>query len=147
MMLLPPVFYLILADVFAIVCVTDVIATTYCNVDLLAHVIASGDVLLIVALGHFLCPMADVIATSWLILFGRCYSQVAGIVATANVSSCLADVIVKMVDGIPTMGVVWQMLQPKWQMDSHWVNVLISILMSCVGPHPIYEADGTCLYL
>ena len=91
MMLLPQVFYLILADVFAIVFVTDVIATTYCNVDLLADVIASGDVPLIVASGQLLCPVADVIATCWLILFGRCYSQVAGVVATVNVSSCLAD--------------------------------------------------------
>ena len=25
------------------------------------------------------------------------------------------------------------------------VNVLVLILMSYVGPHPIYEADGICL--
>ena len=92
---------------------TDVIVTTYCNVDLLADVIASGDVPLIVASGHFLCPLDDVIATSWLILFGRCYSQMAGVVATVNVSSCLVDVIAKVVDGISTMGVVkcWKCLR------------------------------------
>ena len=27
----------------------------------------------------------------------------------------------------------------------HWVNVLILILMLYLRPHPIYEADGTCL--
>ena len=50
--------------------------------------------------------MADVIASSWLILFGRYYCQVAGVVATVDDSSCLADFIAKVVDGIPTMGVV-----------------------------------------
>ena len=58
---------------------------------------------------------------------------------------------------------VWQMLLPRWLMEcqpwvwfgrcysqsgrwnDHWVNVLISILMFYVGPHPICEADGTCL--
>ena len=32
----------------------------------------------------------------------------------------------------------------RW--NSHWVNVLTLILMSCVGPHPICEVDGICLY-
>ena len=31
----------------------------------------------------------------------------------------------------------------RW--NSHWVNILI--LLSCVGPHPICEADGICLFL
>ena len=42
---------------FAFVFVTDVVPTTYCNVDLLAHVIASGDVPLIVAFQQFLWLM------------------------------------------------------------------------------------------
>ena len=42
-------------------------------------------------------------------MFGRCYCQVAGVIATIDDSSHLADVIAKVVDGMPTMGVVWQM--------------------------------------
>ena len=30
--------------------------------------------------------------------------------------------------------------------NSHWVNVLTLILMSYVGPHPICEADGICMF-
>ena len=58
---------------------------------------------------------------------------------------------------------VWLVLLPRWLMEGppmggggihysqsdkwngHWVNVLISILMFYVGPHPICEADDTCL--
>ena len=86
---------------------------------------ASSDVPLIVASGQFLCLMADVIVTSWLMLFGRCYSQEASVVATVNVSSCLADVIAKMVDGIPSMGVVGRCYSQGGRWNSHWVNVLI----------------------
>ena len=32
----------------------------------------------------------------------------------------------------------------RW--NSHWVNALVLILIFCAGPHPICEADGTCLY-
>ena len=38
---------------------------------------------------------------------------------------------------LPTMGV-----DGRW--NSHWVNVLVLILMFCAGPHPIHVADGTC---
>ena len=40
----------------------------------------------------------------------------------------MADVIAKVADEIAT-----------------WVSVLVLILLFCVGPHPIYEADGICL--
>ena len=53
-------------------------------------------------------------------------------------SSCLAGVIAKFVDGESTHG-----CGGRW--NSHWVNVLISILMFYVGPHPICQADGICL--
>ena len=78
----------------------------------LTDVMPSGDVplIVIVAFGQLLCPMADVIATSWILMFARCCCQVAGVTATVDDSSCLADVIPKVGDGMPTMGVVWQML-------------------------------------
>ena len=80
-------------------------------------------------------------------VFGRCYCQVAVVIAIVVDSSC------------------WQMLLPMWLMEclpwggladviakgksgrwnSHWVNVSVLILMSYVGPHPIYEVDGICL--
>ena len=53
-------------------------------------------------------------------------------------SSYLAGVIAMVVDGKSTHG-----CGGRW--NSHWVNVLILILMFCVGPHPICEADGICL--
>ena len=43
-------------------------------------------------------------------MFGRCYCQVAVVIATVVDSLCLADVNVKVADGIPTMGENWQML-------------------------------------
>ena len=75
----------------------------------LADVMQSGDVslIVIVVFGQLLCPMADVIATSWILMFGRCCCQVAGVTATVDDSSCLADVTAKVADGMPTMGVVW----------------------------------------
>ena len=49
----------------------------------------------------------------------------------------------------------WLMLLPpwvwladviaKWQMEKPQVNVKISMLMFYAIPHPICEADGTCL--
>ena len=61
----------------------------------------------------------------------------ADVIATIC-SVVLADVIAWRLMELPTMGV-----NGRW--NSHWVNTLILILMSCVGPHPIYVADGTCL--
>ena len=40
---------------------------------------------------------------------------------------------------LPTVGV-----GGRW--NSHWINVLILILMFYARPHPIYVADGICLY-
>ena len=71
---------------------TDGIVTIYYDVDVLADAMPGGNVqlLVIVAVGTF-------IAHGW------CYCH-------CKYSSCLADVIAKVVDGMPTMGVVWQML-------------------------------------
>ena len=59
---------------------------------------------------------------------------------------CHYDVVLFLADGfawrlmeLPTMGVDGRCI-------SHWVNTLVLILMFCAGPHPICEADGTCLY-
>ena len=90
-------------------------------------------------------------------LIGRCYCHVADVVATNCVlliwqmllpsSWCcyhyyvvlfLADVFACRQMELPTMGV-----DGRW--NSHWVNTLVLILMFRVGPHPICEADGTCL--
>ena len=60
-------------------------------------------------------------------------------------SSCLAGVIAKMVDGMSTHGFGGRCYSQSGRWTSHWVNVLISILMFYVGPHPICEADGICL--
>ena len=76
--------------------------------------------------------LADVIAR-WLMLLplhfivhvGRCYCPVA--------------------DGMPTMGVDGRCYSQGGRRNSHWVSVLVLILLFCVGPHPIYEADGICL--
>ena len=78
----------------------------------LADVMPGGDVplIVIVAFGQLLHSMADVVAMSWMLMFGRHYCQVAGVTATVDDSSCLADVIAKVADGMPTMGVVWHML-------------------------------------
>ena len=103
----------------------------------------------------------------WFELCQRCTTVVA-------VASLLADVIAKMTDGIAIV-CIWQMLlqqcitvhagrcyclmadgMPTMGVDGwcycqcgrwngHWVNVLILILLFCAGPHPIYEANGTCL--
>ena len=45
----------------------------------------------------------------------------------------------------PPMGVLADIIAKVAWWNSHWVNFLILILMFCVSPHPIYEADGTCL--
>ena len=58
----------------------------------------------------------------------------ADVIATA----VLADVIAKWLMLNPPMGVCGRCY-------GHWVNVLILILMLYLRPHPIYEADGTCL--
>ena len=50
----------------------------------------------------------------------------------------------------PFVVLFWQKLLPTMGVDGrwncHWVNTLILIVMFCAGPHPIYEAAGTCLY-
>ena len=51
----------------------------------------------------------------------------------------LADVVAWRLMELPTMG-----LDGRW--ISQWVNALVLILMFCAEPHPICEADGTCLY-
>ena len=48
-------------------------------------------------------------------------------------------------DGMPTLGVDGRCHSQSGRWISHWVNVLILNLRFCVGPHPICEADGTCL--
>ena len=45
-----------------------------------------------------------------MVMFGRCYCQVAVVIAAVVDSSCLAGVNAKVADGMPTMGVDWQML-------------------------------------
>ena len=75
--------------------VTDVIATTYCIVNLLADVIASVYIPLIVAFQQFYAQWLMFIATSWLMLFGRCCCQVAGVIAIFDDSSSLAGVIAR----------------------------------------------------
>ena len=54
----------------------------------------------------------------------------------------LADVIAYMAAGMPTMGVDGRCYSQGGRWNSHWVNVLVLILMFCVGPHPIYEVDA-----
>ena len=70
--------------------------------------------------------------------FGICYCLVADVISTIC-SVVLADVVAWRLMELPTMGV-----DGRW--NSHWVNTLVLILMFCAGPHPICEADGTCLY-
>ena len=60
-------------------------------------------------------------------------------------SSCLAGVIAKVVDGESTHGCGGIRYSQCGRWNSHWVNVLVSILMFYVRPHPICEADGICL--
>ena len=79
--------------------------------------------------------MADVIATVLFVL-GRCYSLVADVIATIVVMFLLADVIAWRLMELPTVGV-----DGRW--NSHWVSVLVLILMFCARPHPICVADGT----
>ena len=79
-----------------------------------------------------------------LFVFGRCYCQVADDFATVFVvhvgrGYCLVA------DGMPTMGVDGRCYSQDGRWISHWVNVLVLILLFYVGPHPIYKADGTCL--
>ena len=61
-------------------------------------------------------------------------------------SSCLAGVIAKVVDGRSTHGCGGRCYSQSGRWNGHWVNILISILMFSVGPHPVYEADGIWLY-
>ena len=91
-------------------------------------------------LADAIAKMADVIAmrglladvtAMWLVLLpllfvclGRCYS--------------LADVIAWRLMELPTVG-----MGGRW--NSHWVNVLVAILVFCARPHPICVADGICL--
>ena len=84
----------------------------------------------------------------------------ADVVTTIVIVAFWPDVIAKVADAIATVcdsSYFWQMLLPRWLMEclpwvligrcygqggrwnSHWVNVLILILMSCVGTHPICE--------
>ena len=69
--------------------------------------------------------MADVFTTVFIVHVGRCY--------------CLVT------DGMPTMGVDGRCYSQGGRWISLWVNISVSILLFCVGPHPIYEADGICL--
>ena len=62
-----------------------------------------------------------------------------------NCSSYVAGVIAMVVDGKSTRGCGGRCYSKAGRWNSHWVNVLILILMFCVGPHPICEAHGTCL--
>ena len=64
-------------------------------------------------------------------------------------SSCLAGVIAKVVDGKSTHGCGGRCYSQGGKWNGHWVNVLISILMFCVGPHPICETGDIflCSYL
>ena len=63
----------------------------------------------------------------------------ADVIATIVVMFLLADVIAWRLMELPTVGV-----DGRW--NSHWVNVLVLILMFCARPHPICVADGICLY-
>ena len=108
----------------------------------------------LVARGQFTCP--------WL---GYCHWWFVRLMLLPYVQCSLAGVIASGQCYCHIIAVhVWLMLLPWWLMlnppmgvladviakvawwNSHWVNVLILILMFCVGPHPIYETDGTCLY-
>ena len=61
---------------------------------------------------------------------GRCYCQVADGIALGELTYyCLADVIA-----------MWQMLSPLGGF------ILVLVLSCSTEPHPIYEADGICLY-
>ena len=100
----------------------------------MADVIAKMDdvvVMFLIAMRLMLLPLIV------FCLFDKCYYLVAGVVAT--VLLFLADVFAWRLMELPTMGV-----DGRW--ISHWVNTLVLILMFCAGPHPICEADGTCLY-
>ena len=77
-------------------------------------------------------------------IIGRCYCHVADVFATVFCSYnsrcyCLVA------DGMPTMGMDGRCYSQGGRLIGHWVNVSVLILMFCVGPHPICEADGTCL--
>ena len=111
--------------------------------------------------------MADVIARMAdgiaLYMIGRCYCRVADVFTTILFFVLLADVIAwwlmllpllcsfvgrcccLMADGMPTMGVDGRCYCQSGRWISLWVNGLILNLRFCVGPHPICEADGTCL--
>ena len=67
-------------------------------------------IVIVAFLANFAAKVADGIATILMAMFGRCYCQVAVAIATVVDSSCLADVNAKVADGMPTMGVNWQML-------------------------------------
>ena len=62
----------------------------------------------------------------------------------------VADVIAKVADGIAYQGGcgLWSdIITIGGRQNGHWVTLFISalILDSCTEPHPIGEADGTCL--
>ena len=61
----------------------------------------------------------------------------ADVIATIVVM--LANVTAWRLMELPTVGV-----GGRW--NSHWVNVLVAILMFCAIPLPICVADGICLY-
>ena len=61
---------------------------------------------------------------------------------------CGADVIAQWQMEWPLQAVSvpsWQMLFPGGQMDILGRITLVSVLRCYAKPHPIYEADGTCL--
>ena len=85
--------------------------------------------------------MADGVA---MFIIGRCYGHVAdffGHCLCSYVGRCYCLV----ADGMPTMDVDGRCYSQGCRWIGHWVNVSVLILMFCVGPLPICEADGTCL--
>ena len=83
--------------------VTDGIVTIYYDVDVLADIIAGGNVPLfvIVAVGSFIAN-GWCYCHIWLLMFGWCYCASGWCYCHCKYSSCLADVIAKVVEGMPT---------------------------------------------
>ena len=109
----------------------------------------------IVARGQFNCPWLMLLPL--MVLLGWCYCHIDNIVWLVllpewlmllphNCSSCLAGIVAIVVDVKSTHGCIGRCYSQGGIWNSPWDNVLILILMFCVGPHPICEADGTCLY-
>ena len=86
----------------------------------------------VIAIGSY---QADVVACCVVLRLMLLPFFVADVIATA----VLADVIARWFDVKSTHRCVCG------RCYGHWVNVLILILMLYLRPHPIYEADGTCL--